>query len=256
MGRFFNMDSPFMQFLTRLADLMILNLVFLITCIPIVTIGAAWTSLYYVTLKMIRDEDAYIVRSYFKSFKQNFKQATVMWLILLVLAVVLFLDFGILRNAEGTGNNVIRIGLYSIIVILLMTVTYVFPVLSKFYNTVRRTFINAFLMSVRHLPQTVIMLAIPAAAVVLTLWSNTTFAYGMLLWIMLGFAAMALAKSWFLVRIFDNYIPGAKQEETEEGGGDAAKETSLDENREGPELSPNENREEENPSVSESHDNV
>jgi len=56
MGKFFNLDSPLMRFMTKLADLMILNLLFLITCIPVITIGAAWTSLYYVTLKMVKDE--------------------------------------------------------------------------------------------------------------------------------------------------------------------------------------------------------
>lgn len=212
MGRFFNLDSPFMQFLTRLADVMILNLLFLATCIPIVTIGAAWTSLYYVTLKMIRDEESYIVRSYFKSFRENFKQATVMWLIILLLGTVLFLDFRILNTVESPGNSFFRIGVSVIVLLLVMTLVYVFPVLSKFYNTIRRTFINAFLMSIRHLPQTVIMVGISIAAVALTVFTEQTFVYGILVWLMFGFAAIALAKSWFLVRIFDNYIPKPKDD--------------------------------------------
>lgn len=74
MSNFFNMDNSLWRFLGRLADVMILNIVFLITCLPVVTIGAAWTSLSYVTLKMSRDEESYIVKSYFKAFRQNFRQ--------------------------------------------------------------------------------------------------------------------------------------------------------------------------------------
>ena len=95
MSSFFNMDSPLWRFLGRLADIMILNIVFLITCIPIVTIGAAWTSLSYVTLKMSRDEESYIVKSYFKAFRQNFRQATVIWILTLAAMLIFYMDFQI-----------------------------------------------------------------------------------------------------------------------------------------------------------------
>lgn len=88
MGRIFDMDSPVMRFLGRLADLMILNLVTLLCCLPVVTIGASLTAMHYVLLKMVRNEESYIVRSFFKSFKENFKQATVIWLIILLLSLI------------------------------------------------------------------------------------------------------------------------------------------------------------------------
>lgn len=207
MNRFFNMDSGLFRFLTRLADLMILNFIFLLTCIPIVTIGAAWTALYYVALKMVRDEESYIVRGYFKSFKENFKQATAMWLIVLVFLILLFIDFRILGVSSGTGYTIIQVGLYVVSMVGAMVLVYLFPLLAKFYNTVKRTFLNAFLMSVRHLPQTLLMLAISAGAVILTFINNWIFAYGVLAWLLIGFALIALANSWFLVRIFDHYIP-------------------------------------------------
>ena len=71
MGRFFNMDNKFFAFMGRIADLCILNIICLVCCIPIVTAGASITAMYYVTLKMVRNEEAYIVRSFFKSFKDN-----------------------------------------------------------------------------------------------------------------------------------------------------------------------------------------
>ena len=214
MSRFFNMDNGFFQVLSRIADLIILNIIFLITCIPIVTIGAAWTALYYVTLKMIRNEESYIVRSYFKSFKENFKQSTIMWLIALVLLVLLFFDYRIVNVMDGTIRQAMLIGLTVVALFLAMILTYLFPLQSKFYNTIKNTTKNALLMSIRHLPRTVIMLVITVAAVLITFFNNWTISYGLLFWILLGFATIALANSWFLVRIFDKYIPKDEEEET------------------------------------------
>ena len=87
MDRLFNMDNKFFTVMGRVADLIMLNVVFLICCLPIVTIGASLTALHYVTLKMARNEESYIIRSFFKSFKQNFKQATVINLIMLAVPV-------------------------------------------------------------------------------------------------------------------------------------------------------------------------
>ena len=98
MGRIFDMDSPVMRFLGRLADLMILNLVTLLCCLPVVTIGASLTAMHYVLLKMVRNEESYIVRSFFKSFKQNFKQATVIWLIILLFLVIFGADIMIIKG--------------------------------------------------------------------------------------------------------------------------------------------------------------
>ena len=77
MNRFFNMDNKFFVFMGRVADLLLLNFLCILCCIPVVTAGASITALYYVTLKMARDEESYIARSFFRSFKQNFKQATI-----------------------------------------------------------------------------------------------------------------------------------------------------------------------------------
>jgi len=88
-----------MQGLGKVADLMILNILAMICCIPIFTTGAALTALHYMSLKIVRGEECYIVKGFFKSFKQNFKQATVIWLILLVAIFILVGDFYIMQNS-------------------------------------------------------------------------------------------------------------------------------------------------------------
>ena len=92
MDRLFNMDNKFFTVMGRVADLIMLNVVFLICCLPIVTIGASLTALHYVTLKMTRNEESYIIRSFFKSFKQNFKQSTLIWILMAAVAVFLYME--------------------------------------------------------------------------------------------------------------------------------------------------------------------
>lgn len=77
MKHIFSLDGKLFLFLNRLADLLLLNILWLITSIPLLTIGASTTALYYVTLKCVRNEENYIVRSFFRSFRQNFRQATI-----------------------------------------------------------------------------------------------------------------------------------------------------------------------------------
>lgn len=217
MGRLFNMESPLFQALSRLADLMLLNIIFLVTCIPIVTIGAAWTSLSYMTLKMVRNEESYIVRGYFKSFKQNFKQSTIMWIIVLLLAFLLYMDYRIMAvMTDVPGHNIIMIGIYAITLMGIFLLQYLFPLVAKFYNNTKNMFKNAFFMSIRHLPFTVIMTVIFIGSGVLTFLNGYTLVYGLLIWLLGGFALVSLANSWFMVKIFDKYIPEEKEEEKEE----------------------------------------
>lgn len=218
MGRLFNMESPLFQALSRLADLMLLNIIFLVTCIPIVTIGAAWTSLSYMTLKMVRNEESYIVRGYFKSFKQNFKQSTIMWIIVLLLAFLLYMDYRIMAvMTDVPGHNIIMIGIYAITLMGIFLLQYLFPLVAKFYNNTKNMFKNAFFMSIRHLPFTVIMTVIFIGSGVLTFLNGYTLVYGLLIWLLGGFALVSLANSWFMVKIFDKYIPEEKEDEVSKG---------------------------------------
>ena len=105
MGRFFSMDNKFFTFMNKVADLCILNIICLVCCIPIVTAGASITAMYYVTLKMVRNEEAYIVRSFFKSFKDNFKQATIINLIMIAVGAILYLDLNVAKNMPGSRSD-------------------------------------------------------------------------------------------------------------------------------------------------------
>ena len=214
MDRFFNMDNKFFTFMSRVADLMILNLITIACCVPIVTIGPALTALFYMTMKMMRNEESYIVRGYFKSFKENLKQGIIINLIMLAAGLLLFMDFRIAQGMEGNMSRVMYFLLAFILLIYLMIFVYVYPVLAKFYNTIRNTFVNAFLMSVRHLPYTLLMILVTVLPFVLFFTGSAQIqSIELGLSMLLGISGIAFINSWFLVRIFDNYIPKESAEE-------------------------------------------
>ena len=215
MDRLFNMDNKFFTFMSRVADLIILNLICIACCVPIVTIGPALTALFYMTMKMIRNEESYIVRGYFKSFKENLKQGIIINLIMLAAGFLLFFDFRIAQSMEGNMGKIMFFLLAFILLIYLMVFLYIYPVLAKFYNTIRNTFVNAFLMSVRHLPYTLLMVLVTVIPFVLFFTGSAQVqSIELGLSMLLGISGIAFINSWFLVRIFDNYIP--KEEVPEE----------------------------------------
>ena len=206
--------------MSRVADLIILNLLFLLCCIPIVTIGPAITAMYYVTMKMARNEESYIARSFFKSFKENFKQGVAIWMMALVLILLEFMDFFIMKQLSGGIYTVVKYGLLVIALLMAMILQYVFPLLAKFYNTVKNTIRNALLMSLRHLPYTILMLLINIAPIIAMLLNTMIFSYGILAYFLLGFSTLAFANSFFLVKIFDKYIPQDEDAEEEKDADD------------------------------------
>lgn len=156
--KIFDLDSPLMNVLNKMADLMWLNILTLICCIPIITAGAALTSMHYVALKIVRNEESYITRSFFKSFKTNFRQATLIWLLLLLIAAILGGDYYIITKSGMHFSQVLIVLIMAAGVLVICTALYVFPVLAKFDNTIMGTIRNAFIMSILQLPKTLVML--------------------------------------------------------------------------------------------------
>lgn len=217
MNRIFNMDNKFFVFMGRVADLIILNLICLVCCIPIVTIGASLTALFYVTLKMVRNEESYIIKSFFKSFKENFKQSTIINLIMLVTAIMLFFDLNISHNLTGTLSQVLSCIFIAFTFLYLLVFLYIYPLQAKFYNTIKNTFSNSLLMAIRHLPQTIIMLIVSLIPVAVLFIPDIRIQATLLMLVFLmGMSVIAYINSKFFVKIFDKYIPEEKDLQEEE----------------------------------------
>lgn len=132
MRDFFNTDNRIMRALGKLFDIGYVSIVFIIFCIPVVTIGAAFTALYYTTVKVIRRERGYVFHEFWHSFKMNFKQATFMWLIELVLLVITGYNISLVYDAGGNTSGFL-LGAYLILGLVIHAIAcYAYPVLSRF----------------------------------------------------------------------------------------------------------------------------
>lgn len=219
MNNFFSLDNKFFAFMTRIADLIIINLLFAVCCLPIITIGPSMCALYYVTLKMVKNEETYPSRNFFHSFRQNLKQGVIINIIMLAALVLLSFDlyyvYQMLRSSGDTMYKVLGIVMLVITLIYAMIVAYIYPILSRFYNTTRNTFRNALFMSIRHLPYTVIILIIAIGPPVILLFASAKImSFGILFYMLMGFAVVAYVQSILFVKIFANYMP-KKEEEPE-----------------------------------------
>lgn len=203
MSRFFDMDSPVMRFLTRVADLLILNLVTLVCCLPVITIGASITAMHYVLLKMVRNEEGYIVRSFFKSFKQNFKQATLMWLIVLLFIAIFAGDIFIFNYSSIEFPQALKVVLLALCLVVVMMVAYAFPVLSRFDNTIFNTFKNALFMSILNLPKTILMLVMYAVPIAILYFVPMAIPFVF----MFGFSLPGYAAAMLYNRAFKRFEP-------------------------------------------------
>lgn len=214
---FFNYDNPVWRFIGKFGDLIILNVLWLVCSLPIFTIGASTTAVYYVTLKLARDDDGYTIRSFFKSFKENFKQSTIIWLILLLAGAILGVDlyfFARLFNGSSTVKTVMLTVFLAMALIYAAVAMYIFPLQSRFYNPLKRTFFNAFFMSIRHLFRTIGMIVIDGVLVA----AGFVFMIPpvLMIFMLFGFPLLAFINSYILSPVFNIYMP--KEERAEEEG--------------------------------------
>lgn len=213
--KLFDIDNPVMRSLSKVADLVILNLLFLVCCLPIVTIGPALTALYCVTMKLVRDEEGSIVKDFFQSFRLNFRQGVGIHLLLLLATAILAADlwFVLYSKVDHGAMGYILFGVAAFLgVITVMTLLYVYPVLAKFDNTIGKTLIVALTLAIRHLPTTLILAIIVAIPVGIMMIPNEAVISLIPVMLMFGFSAMAMAQAFFLRKVFDRYIPAEEDE--------------------------------------------
>lgn len=222
MNRWFSIDSGFYKFMTKVADFMILAFFTLLCSLPLITIGPALTALFYVTLKLVKNEEGYVARSYFTAFKKNFVQSLVAELIVvaagLLLAVVMNISY---EWAVAEGSLLPRLIYFLQLgagIVLIAGFIYLFPLIARFDNKVLATCKNAILMSVRHIPQTLSMLVVDGLCILYTAQYPALWFFDV--------AIISFANSYVLARVFQIYMPRQQEEgeadEAPEGEGEEA----------------------------------
>ena len=199
----FDSDSWFMDLIGRFSSLAVLNLLFLCTCIPIFTIGAALTALYDVVFRMDTGREGKLAVTYFRAFRANFKQSTPIWLFFLLLIVASCTNAVIFSNWGNGLGHVLFVLSVVILINCILVLGYVFPLLSQFDNTKANTLKNSLLLCVANLPRTLIVAVINCLPWVLMAVYFYAFIQLSFLWVALYFAAAAYFNSRVLEKVFD-----------------------------------------------------
>lgn len=200
----FSPDSKTMQIIGRIADLILLNILFLITSLPLFTIGASAAALYTLCFRLMREEGSGIVKPYFRAFRENFRQATAIWMILLLLVLPAIYYFDLLFRMEGIAHYA-SLAFLLIVITGLLTASYVFPWISQFQNTTAQSLKNALILSISRLPRSLCILAIHLLPVALWVFSYDLFLNISFLWLALYFAAAAYMSTGLLWHVFKPY---------------------------------------------------
>ncbi len=206
MSNVFDQDSKYNRFMTKIFDLAVLNILWTLTSLPLITIGASQIALYTVTLKMVRNEEGKIISGYFKAFKENLKQSLIPTVLLWLCMGVLFLDFHILK-IQSSGTSSFFYGICIVIMFFVITVfSYAFPLFAKFDNTIKNTFSNAWKIAATHLKETSVLVSMNCIPFLWFIVSPGTFAWVFWIWFLLGTALVSYLDSVLLVKIFDEFI--------------------------------------------------
>ncbi|MBE1876079.1 YesL family protein [Myceligenerans pegani] len=213
MSGIFHADSPLLRFLTRVADLMILNVVFLATSLPVVTLGASLTALNYTAMRIAADAHESVTGDYLRSFRENFRQATLLGLAVGFLGLVpaaWYVAVEVL-DVSVVVRFVLQATCYLMAFRVVLVALYAFPYLAKFENTVPEVLNNARKMSIRHLFASLAILLVTTLPVVVTVFYPAATAYG-LAWFLIGFAGIAFVNARVFTSVFGTYIPPADAE--------------------------------------------
>ena len=226
MKNLFRLDSPFMLFLAAVWDLIVLNLLFLICCIPIVTIGPAAAALYTCTMRMVRKEGDVGAKAFFIAFGQNFKKSFVLWLIYIAVAVMLVVNVWLMVNSGNDYSTGIKIACVFVLAVYAASVSWVFPLQARFENPVLTTLRNSLVFSIANPLRTLCVIICTVFPFAFLYLQTVLFLRLGWFWLLLGFAVLAYVNSMSFVKVTEKVIQKREEIDREEAE-KAAEEAEL-----------------------------
>lgn len=205
MKNLFSPDSVFMRAMSRIGDLMLLNLLFLLTCIPILTVGAAVSAMYSVTFRFDTDREASVIRIYLRAFRSDWKQATAIWLIVLLCTGSSCFNMFLFSRLPGIFSFA-SVLFALLLMLVLLTAGFVFPLLSLFDNPIMVTLKNAFALSLGFLPRAVLIAVVNLLPLIVFLVDVYVFFQTAFLWAAIYFAAAAYLNTLLLKPVWAVFL--------------------------------------------------
>ena len=194
--------QKFFRLLDKFGDLFFLNMYFTLTCIPIITIGAAFTALYTVTNKMVKDEEGPVRQEYFKAFKANFKPATIVWMIDLVYIILMYIQYVYMALNDNEAAKIILVVLGFEFILFAFAFPLQFPVIARYENTVGNYLKNSLVLAIANLSVWFRTFFIWVFPVVLYYLRPNYLVYTWFLWLLVLTALWAYICSMFYEKFY------------------------------------------------------
>ena len=239
MSNFFSLESPFYKFMSRLFDMLKLNVLWLLcsglaakfvveyfllyfgleslralSFLPLIFMGAATTAVYTITLRMVDEQEGYIAAPFFQAFKENMKKGCLLGIIQMAAAYAIYIDFQFYKHATQNNTMFLVAGVIGIVLTIMLTL-YAFPLLARYENSLINTMRNSYAIVIRYFPRTIFLLIIIVVELVVIFWNNTTVFLGILIGpscIMLTVSGIAM----YVFRKIEEQNGTAAEEETAE----------------------------------------
>lgn len=200
MDKVYNYDNKLVRIMGKLADLIWLQFLTLLCCLPILTIGTAFTAMHKILLQLRRKEEGAITREYFRAFRSNLGQGILIWLLYVIIFFALYLDKTLLSGgAEGSVFQIMQYVLAVVSVLIIISLAWVFVVLSRYHNTFWGTLRSAFLMGLSYPLHSIAMIILALLPLLLLLWSMRTLPVVVLL----GFTLPGYLQAFIYSGIFE-----------------------------------------------------
>lgn len=198
-------NGSFMYGLRKVSDLVLVNVAFCAVSLPVITAGAALTGLHS-SMQLIAadaDDEEGAVKTFFRSFKENFVPSTLLWLVMLAAAAFLALYRMVVQSMTGPLGTMYQVTFYVLLLVFAFGFQYVFPIEARFRLRTRDVLKNAWLLSIAAAPWTLLTLAITGVAVYLTFFMNPTgFSMAVFVWAVCGFSVITFLESLVFLRTF------------------------------------------------------
>lgn len=202
----FNEDNFLNKALNLCGDVIIANILFVICSIPIVTIGPSLTALYHCMLRSVKGNNNGTIKTFFRALKENFKQSFAVWISLLLIFAILFLNIRFLKQTDSSFSHALLIGTYSITLLVTVIFLYIFPVIAAFQGTIKNHLRNAVLFAFTNLPSTLAIAFITVFPVILVYMNYDIILVFLVCWTFFLFGLVAYINSKLFYRMFKPYL--------------------------------------------------
>lgn len=203
--KIFGLDNKFMRASTKILDLMILNILFVASCLPIITIGPAIVSLYQMSHGLKEGKVTHIAKEYFRAMKLNMKQGMLLGAVVIMTSISVFLNIQIFSNLQNLTGTFLQMITYGVGFLIFWISLYIFQISANYHSNSLQVLKNAFLLSFLHFKKTLLLLVTVAPIIFLLIYSQFTMLLTLSILLFIGFSLVAFIQSTILGPVFEQY---------------------------------------------------